>query len=145
MHLLDRVSHEELMRYLDGESTPDERDRVERALETSTELRRELTVFKAMKDDLQTLKLGAGDGNGRHSVWHAVSRQLSRPLAWVLMVVGSLVWAVHGIYVYLTSPIFLWEKLATSAIVIGILILFATVVWERYRASLTDPYRDIQR
>lgn len=143
--MLDRVSHEELMRYLDGESTPAEQSRVEQALETSTELRRELTVYKAMKDDLQTLKLGAGEGNGRHSVWHAVSRQLSRPLAWILIVAGSLVWAAHGIYVYLSSPHFLWEKLATSAIVIGILILLATVIWERYRASLSDPYRNVQR
>jgi len=143
--LTDRVTHEDLMRYLDGEASPDERDRIERALETSTELRRELTVYNAMKDDLQTLKLGTGDGNGRYSVWHAVSRQLSRPLAWVLIIVGTLAWAVHGIYVYLTTPIFLWEKLATSAIVVGILILLATVIWDRYRASLTDPYRDIQR
>jgi len=143
--LTDRVTHEDLMRYLDGEASPDERGRIERALETSTELRRELTVYNAMKDDLQTLKLGTGDGNGRYSVWHAVSRQLSRPLAWVLIIVGTLAWAVHGIYVYLTTPIFLWEKLATSAIVVGILILLATVIWDRYRASLTDPYRDIQR
>ncbi len=143
--MTDRVTHEDLMRYLDGEASPDERDRIERALETSTELRRELTVYNAMKDDLQTLKLGTGDGNGRYSVWHAVSRQLSRPLAWVLIIVGTLAWAVHGIYVYLTAPIFLWEKLATSAIVVGILILLATVIWDRYRASLTDPYRDIQR
>jgi hypothetical protein len=143
MPLLGRVSHEELMRFLDGEAGPEERGRIERALETSTELQRELTVYKAMKDDLQTLKLGTG--NGRHSIWHAVSRELSRPLAWVLMILGSLAWVVHGIYVYLTAPIFLWEKLATSAIVIGILILFATVIWERYRASLSDPYRDIQR
>ncbi len=143
--MTDRVTHEDLMRYLDGEASPDERDRIERALETSTELRRELTVYNAMKDDLQTLKLGTGDGNGRHSVWHAVSRQLSRPLAWVLIIVGSVVWAAYGVYVYLTSPIFLWEKLATSAIVVGILILLATVIWDRYRSSLTDPYRDVQR
>jgi anti-sigma factor RsiW len=143
--LLNRVSHEELMRYLDGEASPDEKAHVERALETSTELRRELIVYKAMKDDLLTLKLATGDGQGRHSVWHAVSRQLGRPLAWALVIVGSLVWAVHGLYVYMTSPIFLWEKLATSAITIGILILLATVIWERYRTSLSDPYRDVQR
>lgn len=143
--MLDRVSHEELMRYLDGETSPDENVHVERALETSTELRRELTVYKAMKEDLLTLKLATGDGQDRHSVWHAVSRQLGRPLAWALVIVGSLVWAVYGLYVYMTSPIFLWEKLATSAIAIGILILLATVIWERYRTSLSDPYRDVQR
>jgi len=139
----DRVTHEELMRYLDGEVGPEERSRIERSVEDSTELRRELTVYKAMKDDLQTLKLGPGGSNG--SVWNAVNRQLTRPLGWVLLIVGSLVWAAYGVYVYLTSPHFLWEKMATSAVVIGILLLFASVIWERYRIWLTDPYRDIQR
>jgi len=141
--LLDRVTHEELMRYLDGEVGPEERDRIEHSLGASTELQRELAVFKAMKDELQTLDLPGGESH--HSVWYAVSRQLTKPLAWILVIAGSLIWAIHGIYVYLTSPHFLWEKLATSAIVIGVLILFAGVIWERYRASLSDPYRDVQR
>jgi hypothetical protein len=96
-----------------------------------------------MKNDLQTLKLGSGGRNG--SVWDPVSRQLAQPLGWILLVVGSLVWAAYGVYVYFTSPVFLWEKMATSAIVIGVLMLFASVIWERYRCWLTDPYRDVQR
>ncbi|MFC1574894.1 anti-sigma factor family protein [Gemmatimonadota bacterium] len=139
----ERVTHEELMRYLDGEVGPEERLRIERSVESSTELRRELTVYRAMKDDLQTLKLDTG-GAG-HSVWDSVSRQLARPMGWALLVVGSLIWAAYGVYLYLTSPVFLWEKLVTSAIVIGILLLFASVIWERYREWLSDPYRNIQR
>ena len=139
----ERVTHEELMRYLDGEVGPDERVRIERSVETSTELRRELSVYKAMKDDLQTLKLTDGSRHG--SIWDSVNRQLARPFGWVLLVVGSLVWAAYGIYTFLTSPAFLLEKLATSAIVIGILLLFASVIRDRYREWLTDPYRDIQR
>ena len=141
--MLERVNHEELMRYLDGEVGPEERSRIERSVESSTELRRELTVYKAMKDDLQTLKLGNGGRSG--SIWDPVSRQLAQPLGWILLIVGSLVWAAYGVYTYFTSPIFLWEKMAASAVVIGILLLFASVIWERYRSWLTDPYRDIQR
>jgi hypothetical protein len=143
MNVPQRVSHDELMRYLDGEVGPEERSRIEGAVLKSTELRRELTVFKAMKDDLQTLKLTDGSRNG--SIWDAVNRQLTRPMGWVLLVVGSLVWAAYGLYIYLTSPVFLLERMATSAIVIGVLLLFASVIWERYREWLTDPYRDIQR
>ena len=139
----ERVTHEELMRYLDGEVGPEERRRIERSVEGSTELRRELAVYRAMKDDLQSLKLKGGGED--HSVWRAVHRRLTRPLGWVLLVVGSLIWAAYGVYTYLTSPTFLWEKLATGAIVIGVLLLFASVIWERYRDWLTDPYRDIQR
>jgi hypothetical protein len=143
MNLPQRVTHEELMRYLDGEVGPEERSRIEGAVDASTELRRELTVFKAMKDDLQTLKLTDGSHHG--SVWDTVNRQLTRPIGWVLLVVGSLIWAAYGLYVYLTSPIFILERMATSAIVIGVILLFASVIWERYREWLTDPYRDIQR
>ncbi len=131
------------MRYLDGEVTPEERNRIERSVGESTELRRELAVYRAMKDDLQTLQLKQ-DGEGR-SVWDAVNRQLTRPLGWVLLVVGTVFWVAYSVYVYLASPAFLWEKVATSAIVIGVLLLFISVIWDRYRDWLTDPYRDIQR
>jgi len=138
-----RVTHEELMRYLDGEVGAEERSRIEASLESSTEIRRELAVYRAMKDDLRTLKLNDGGPNG--SVWNAVNRHLARPFGWVLFVVGALVWAAYGVYAYVTSSAFLFQKLATGAVGIGILVLLASVIWERYRTWLTDPYRDIQR
>jgi hypothetical protein len=131
------------MRYLDGEVGPEERSRIEASVETSTELRRELAVYRAMKDDLKALNLKDGGNNG--SVWYAVNRHLARPFGWVMLVVGALVWAAYGVYVYFTSPSFLWQKLATGAVGVGILLLLASVIWERYRVWLTDPYRDLQR
>ena len=131
------------MRYLDGEVGPEERSRIEGAVDTSTELRRELAVYRAMKDDLQSLKLNDGAQGG--SVWNAVNRHLARPFGWVLLIVGTLAWAAYGVYLYFTSETYLWQKLATAGIGIGILILLASVIWERYRVWLTDPYRDIQR
>jgi hypothetical protein len=131
------------MRYLDGEVGPEERNRIEGVVGSSTELRRELAVYRAMKDDLQNLKLNHGGPDS--SVWHTVNRQLARPFGWVLLIVGALVWAAYGIYMYVTSESYLWQKLATGGVGIGILVLLASVIWERYRVWLTDPYRDIQR
>ena len=138
-----QVTHEELMRYLDGEVAPEEKGRIETALDSSTELRRELAVYRAMKDDLQTLKLTNGGRSG--SLWNAVNRQITRPMGWFLFIVGSLVWAAYGVWVFVTSQLFILQKLATSAIVIGVLLLFASVIWERYREWLTDPYRHVKR
>jgi anti-sigma factor RsiW len=131
------------MRYLDGEVGPEERSRIEASVEASTELRRELAVYKAMKDDFQSLRLTDGGSNG--SVWDSVSRQLARPIGWVLIAIGALAWAAYGLWVFINSPTLIWQKLATAAVGIGILILLASVIWERYRIWLTDPYRDIQR
>ena len=61
------------------------------------------------------------------------------------MVSGFLVWTVYGSYLYMVSAIDPWEKLATVAIIGGMLLLFGSVIYERYKEWLTDPYRDVYR
>ena len=131
-----------MMRYLDGEASADEAESFEARLERSTELQRELAIYRAMKSDLSGLGLV---GLGGTSVWDKVNRQVARPIAWMLMIAGTLVWVVVGAYLFLTSDTAPWEKLATSAAVIGALILLATMGWESYKAWLVDPYKDVHR
>ena len=141
--MADRVNQEDLMRFLDGEMPPEERRQVEMALEGSTELRRDLHLFEAMKQDLQELTftpVRVGE-----SIWDQVNVRVTRPVGWVIFLAGALVWIVYGGWVYFTSSIHLWEKLATGAVVTGLVSLLATVIWERYRAWLTDPYKDVHR
>lgn len=139
----EQVSRAELMRYLDAEASPEERRRVEERLGASTELQRELAIFRAMKDDLHDLSFAPHPLDD--SIWAAVHRRLARPLGWTLLILGSAVWTVYGFYLYLASSTELWEKLATAAVVIGVLLLLAGVIFEQYRAWLTDPYKDVQR
>ena len=74
-----------------------------------------------------------------------VNRHLTRPIGWILLLIGGVVWVAYAAYLFFTSPADLIEKLATGAMVIGILLLLASVIWEQYRSWLTDPYRDLQR
>ncbi len=136
------VSHEELMQYLDGEVSPEARARIEARIQDSTELQREVALFRKMKEDLRTLKF---EGGPRRSIWFAVHRRLTRPFGWVFLVVGFALWAGYGSYLYAVSAIDPVEKLATAGIVVGILLLFGSVVYERYREWLTDPYKDVAR
>ena len=138
-----RVTQDDLMRYLDGELTPEERMRVEAGLSGSTELQREIAIYRAIKADFQELSFHPA---GRYtSVWDRVNARVTRPIGWLLVVAGTLAWMSYGVYVFATSPSDPWEKLATGAIAIGILILFASVIWERYQEWLRDPYRDVHR
>ena len=136
------IGHDELMRFLDGEMTPERTREVEAELERSTELRREVEVFRRMKSDLADL--GAQMGSEK-TVWGAVNRRLTRPVGWVLFILGALVWVGYGIYTYLTGADALWEKVAASAIVVGLGMLFLSVIVDRYVDLKTDPYREIQR
>ncbi len=80
--MTEQVSHESLMRYLDGEAAPEERARIDAALSESTELKRELVVFRTMKSDLQAMTFGLANDQ---SVWGTVHRRITRPLGWILL------------------------------------------------------------
>ncbi len=137
------VSSQDLMRYLDGELAPNERVRVEAELEHSTELQREVAIFRSMKADFRELSFHPG--THYQSVWDRVNAHVTRPIGWILVVAGTVIWMTYGAYVFSVSAGDPWEKLATGAIVIGILMLFASVIWERYREWEKDPYRDVHR
>lgn len=139
----DEVSRETLMRYLDGELSPEERQRVDAALARSTELERELALYRSLHEDLSSIRLAGPDT--RRSIWASVNRRLARPMGWVLLTVGVLAWVSHATWVYFSSAAPSFEKLATSAVGIGMLLLFATVIHDRYREWHTDPYNDIER
>ena len=131
------------MRYLDGEMPPEQRVRLDAELERSTELKRELAIFRAMRTDFQGLSFDPGTYH--KSVWDQVNASVTRPIGWILITVGVIVWTAYGAYVFTTSPANPWEKLATGAIVIGILTLLASVIWDRYREWGTDPYKGVHR
>lgn len=131
------------MRYLDGELPPSEEARVRERLDASTELRRELAIYREMKADLQGLSFRARIR--RDSVWDRVSRRLARPVGWLFLVGGTAVWIGYGLYVFATSQVNPVEKMATGAVVVGVLLLLATVIWERWIEWQTDPYRDVHR
>ena len=136
------ISHDELMRYLDGELPPERAAAVEAALETSTELRREYTIFRRMKTDLHDM---GARMRPEKTVWEAVNRRLTRPVGWLLSLTGAVVWVTYGVYTYLTGAEALWEKLATSAVVVGLAMLLISALVDRWRDLKTDPYKEIRR
>jgi len=141
--MMPPVSSDDLMRYLDGEMPPEERAQVDAELAASTELRRELAMFRALKSDFQQLSFHPAEY--RESVWDRVSERVTRPIGWILVAMGATAWMSYGAYVMATAPTDPWEKLATGAVAIGILMLLASVIWERYREWQNDPYRDVHR
>jgi anti-sigma factor RsiW len=136
------ITHDELMRYLDGELPPERAREVEGALETDTELRREYVLFRRMKSDLAEL---GGEMGAPGAAWDRVNRRLTRPLGWLLVLAGLGVWMVYAIYMFATGPEALWEKLAVGAVVVGLGVLFLSVVIDRLRDLKSDPYKEIQQ
>ncbi len=141
--LPEKVSREDLMRFLDGETTPEERAAIEVLLETSSELRREFAIFLSMKKGFQDLSLVPR--GGEESVWDRIRSRITLPVGWVLMAAGAAAWIGYGIWVFLKSPVGVLVRLASGGVVIGVLVLLANVIWDRYKEYGTDPYRDVHR
>lgn len=137
------IAPDDLMRYLDGEMSPEERARTEAELDRSTELQRELALFRTLKTDIQGLSFHPA--TYKSSVWDQVNAHVNRPVGWIVLLSGVAIWMAYGTYVFATSSVSRWEKLGTGAVAIGILMLLASVIWERLREWETDPYRDVYR
>lgn len=139
----NQISPDDLMRYLDGELAPEDRARVERELGTSTELQREVAIFRALKSDFQELSFHPD--MHRTSVWDHVNAHVNRPIGWVLLISGLVIWMTYGTFMFATSATAVWEKLGVGAVAIGVMLLLASVIWERYREWGTDPYKDVHQ
>ncbi len=137
------MGREELMRFLDGEASPEERKAVQRKLDQSSELRREIAIFKGMKAQLQDLSFAPPRTSG--SAWDRIRTRITQPLGWTLVVSGAVAWLGYGAWVFAKSPTAIVAKLATSAVAIGVLVLLAGVVFARFQDYKTDPYKDVHR
>ncbi|MXX54922.1 MAG: hypothetical protein F4106_10515 [Gemmatimonadetes bacterium] len=137
-----KVNQEDLMRFLDGEVSPEKRAEVERFLETSSELRREVALFRSMKEEFQDLSFANYRAD---SVWDRIRSRITQPVGWILTIAGTVAWLAYGAWSFVRSPSGIVVKLATGGVAIGILVLLANVIWDRYRTYGTDPYRNVQR
>lgn len=136
------ITHDELMRYLDGELPPERMRAVEEALESDTELRRECALYRKMKSDLADL----GTDMGPHgTVWDVVNRRITRPVGWILFLTGLAVWVAYAAYQFVIGSEALWQKLGTSAIIVGLVMLALSAVIDRLQDLKTDPYRGVER
>jgi hypothetical protein len=114
------------MRYLDGEMTPEERERVDSQIGRSTELQREVAMYRSLKEDVQGLSFHSGPA--QRSVWDDVNRRLHRPMGFAFLAGGLLIWLTYGTFLFATSTASRWEKLGTAAIAIGVLQLLSSIV-----------------
>ncbi len=135
---------EELVRYVDEEMVGEERKAFEARMAGSTELQREVAIQRAMKGELRAMSLDRPTPPGG-SIWESVNKQIARPAGWVFLVVGMVMYIAYAVYTFVQSPMDIFERLIIGLVVIGFLILLASVAYERIRDYRTDPYKGVQR
>jgi anti-sigma factor RsiW len=131
---------EALHAFADGELPEDERRRVEAHLAVCTECARELSIIRNLGGAMRDMKTPRAGG----SVWEGVHRRITRPLGWILLTAGALLWAVLMTVAWFRQSLTL-EWAAVTAVGAGLLVLLVGIGYEQYREWKSSPYRGIER
>ena len=79
-------------------------------------------------------------------MWDRVNAKVTKRVGWILLIVGWIILTAYGTYAFFTDfEVDGWEKGGAVLLWAGVLALFATVIWERYKESGNDPYKDVQK
>jgi anti-sigma factor RsiW len=133
-----------MMAALDGECDAAERDELQRYLEQDPALAAEWRRLRRVKEVTTSMAVR----QPADEVWDQyrvrTAHRVERSIAWVLVVVGSAVLGAYGLWHWMENvlrsdePWFI--KGAIIALVVGGLVLLASVIRERWWLSRRDPY-----
>jgi len=128
--------------YLDGELSAEDRQKLENQIEASPGLRRE---FEAMKSLVVGTSAALAAEPPPDEVWDSfldtIYNRLERRTGWAVLIAGVIALTVYGLILFCTEP---WAAALTKLLVavplVGLAILFTSVLRQRLIAAKTDRY-----
>jgi len=131
--------------YLDGELTQQQRQRIELLLEESPALRSELAELKKMQSTVKTLPHKELVKERLNEMVSSSTQRVTHKSGWVLYVVGLAVLVGWGLYQFSRDDeVHLVEKIATGMVLMGVVLLFVSVLRQRLNEARNDRYKDVQ-
>lgn len=132
--------------YLDGELDPAARAQVEARLEGDPHFREEFERMKRLVAAANQGIVPLPDDAAWDGFLDGVYNRVERRTGWVLVVTGLAALVIYGLFLFLAVPGNPLVKLAVSVPVLGLVVLFISVLRQRLQAAKTDRYsREVQR
>ena len=140
-----------MMAYIDDELPDEDRRRFERHLEGCESCARELSEFASLKEELAMVKFAEPTDAELERYWRSIYNRLERGLGWILFSAGAIVLLCYGAFVLLEEVIrdpnvALAVKIGVSALIVGAVVLFVSLLRERLAIRKSDKYsREVER
>lgn len=135
-----------LSAYLDGELTQQDSQRVGVHLRQCERCRGVVEDFARMRADIREMPFPEPPADAWSQMMSGMTFKATRGLGWLLWGGGAAVLAVYAIYAFATDPaIKAIERVCVLAIILGVALVFMTVLAERVVGLKTDKYRDVQK
>jgi predicted anti-sigma-YlaC factor YlaD len=134
------------MRFLDGEMTESEKRVYEKHVQVCPDCRKELKELGRIVELTDELRFRPPDDEFWEGYWESIFRRAERNTGFFLLVIGVIAILIYAIFRAVTSPKFLtYEGISMTVILAGLVVIFISVVRERYHESKNDPYRGVKR
>ena len=134
------------MRLLDGEMSPQGKSRYEEHVRGCDDCKGELKDLGRVVDLTNELKLRTPDEEFWSTYWNGVYRKTERRTGFLVLMLGLVGVLMIGVYKAVTSPEFLTLKgISVTAILVGLVVVFLSVVRERFHESKNDPYNEVKQ
>lgn len=142
--------HEEiqalLSAHLDRELTQADDQRVRIHLEDCADCRQALAELARVRELASDLRFASPPEGKMDELEKKVSVRAPRRLGWLLVIIGLAGWTGYAAYLFVTDPAAAsWQKLLTGAVVIGLVLLLASVLRQRLLEMPHDRYRGVKR
>jgi hypothetical protein len=138
---MNRHPHELLGPYADGELGAEEMATVAAHLTMCTECARDVALIRSMGGAMRQM---VNDAPPR-GIWDRVHRRIARPLAWLLIGAGAVIWGALVVVQVYRSRELTWEYASFSALFVGGVLLAIGIAYEQYREWRETRYRNVNR
>ena len=139
-----------MMGYLDNELTDEQRGQFEKHLSGCSECAGELEQFRKLKAITDEVTLVEPEDRVWQDYWGGVYNRVERGAGWIVFSVAAILLAIYGGFklieeIVIDPTIGMLLKTGLLALVLGLAILFVSVLRERVYFWSKDRYRNVRR
>jgi hypothetical protein len=139
-----------MMGYLDNELSAESRRRFEEHVAGCSECAEELKEFKRLKAITDEVTLVEPEDRMWQDYWSGVYNRIERGVGWIVFSVAAILLTVYGgfraIEAIIRDPkVEMLFKAGLLALLVGLAILFVSVLRERIYFWKRDRYKDVRR
>ncbi len=139
-----------MMGYLDNELDLEQKRRFEEHLKGCPECKKELDGFKSLKSITDDLNLAEPEEKLWQDYWGGVYNRIELGIGWIIFSIAAIILIIFGGFhliedVIKNPGVECTLKIGLILLVIGLAILFVSVLRERLYFWKKDRYKDIQK
>lgn len=146
MHNLEEL----INKYIDKKLSDKEKAKLQKLIKKDEKLKNELKEFDEIKEVMSMLKTQDPDKEWE-IYWSHLYNRIERGIGWIITSIGTVLLLTYAGFQFVKELIIdpelaLYAKIGILALILGIVILFVSILRERIFISKTDKYsKEVKR